>query len=447
MDLQQYIKDKYDGASDWFVTYVNEVHNQIKVQGVMDKKEYLNGNHAILQRQPFKYKGKEISPKKIVLQYAKTLLNFQKSYLLQNPITLTGDDRVVQQYQRVSRKAKYNRLNQKILDKVLKYGECAEYVYMDNGVIQSKVIDPSEFFPLYSHNNELLAVIEAFMSDGIEYYTIYDKNTVTEYSNEGGELRLIGRYNSLSGLPIVYHNDNEMSETEGRSLLDDWISILDNMESIISKYADATEKFLDPIFINVGQQLKGDGLPTDIVGKGINLDDGGDAKYLQAQLDYKSFEVEYQNLMQSLLDISSTPAVSMNKTDISNLSETSIKLLYSLANIQAGQNEVFMRQGIEERFDKIRTLLGYKGITFSDDKYDTLDMQFQYATPSNDTEVIGNIETLREMGGYSLQSVLEKSPYVSDVQQELERLSKENNNDVDSADENVNGGKDEKVGK
>jgi len=446
MDLQQYIKEKYDGQSDWFVTFVHEVYNQQRVMDVMAKKEYLNGNHKILQREPYKYNGKEFHPRKIVMSYAKTLLNFQRAYLLQNPITLTGNDRIVKQFQKVNKQGKYNKTNQKILDKVLKYGQVAEYVYMDNGVIKSKVIDSSEGYPLYDHNNQLIAYVQAFMSDGIDYYTVYEKDYVSEYDNNGGELRLTGRYNNLSGLPIVYHNQNEESETEGKSELDDWISILDNMEDLISKYTDSFYKFMNPIPVAIGQELKGEGLPTQVVGGGITLEDGSDFKLVGNGLDYQTFEGIYKTLLQALLDTSQTPAVSMNKTDISNLSETSIKLLYTLANIKAGQNELFMREGIEERFEKIRTLLGYKGIKFSDDMFDSLDIVFQYAMPSNDKEIIENLQSLRDMGAISLESLLSHSPMTTDVQMELQKIMNEDNSGTVSTDEEENTSTDETVG-
>ncbi len=434
-ELSQYIKQKYDGKSDWFVEEVNTVHNQQRVVDVQNKKDYLNGQHAIQNKQSYKYNGKTFEPTKIVLQYAKTLLNFQKAYLLQNPITLTGDESVVKRYQRVLRKGKYDRFNQKVLDKVLKYGQVAEYVYIHNGTIKSKLINSDEFVPVHNENNDLIAVIEAFIHDGISYYIVYDEEYVTRYDDNGGELRLIERNPSLSGLPIVYHNDSELSEVEGRSELDDWISVLDNLESILSKYAEATEKFLDPIFVNVGQQLKGDSLPADMVGKGINLDDGGDAKYLQAKLDSQSFETLHQTLLQSLLDISQTPAVSMNKTDISNLSEVSIKLLFQLADIKAGMNEQFMREGIEERFDKIRKLLALQGTNINEEKYDTLDMVFQYATPQNDSEVIEQLQQLRDMKAISLESLLGHSPMTTDVQSELDKIKDEG---IDKEDVEVN---------
>jgi len=183
--LQQYIKEKYNDPY-WFVEFVNEIHNQQRVQDVVAKKEYLNGSHAILKRQSYKYNGKEFHPRKIVLQYAKTLLNFQKAYLLQYPVTLTGDKKVIEEFSKVNKKAKFDRTNIKLLDKVLKYGMCAEYLYIDNGVIKSKILDPSEFYPLYDHEQNLIAVVEAYIVDGISYYTVFTDKTVEKYSDAGG---------------------------------------------------------------------------------------------------------------------------------------------------------------------------------------------------------------------------------------------------------------------
>lgn len=426
MSLEQYINNKYEGAKYWFVEEVSNLQNQQRVQDTIDKKEYLNGDHAILHKASYKYNGKEFTPRKIVLQYAKTLLNFQKAYLLQNPITLTGEEAVITAFQKVNRKAKYNRLNLKLLDKLLKYGQVAEYVYINNGVIKSKLIDPSEGYPVYNAENELIAFVEAFVSDAITYYVVYTEATVAKYDNAGGELRVTEQYSNLSGLPVVYSNDNELLEVEGKSELDDWISILDSMEDLISKYTDSFYKYMNPIPVSIGQQLKGEGLPASVVGGGITLDDGSDFKLVSNGLDYQSFESLYKTLLQSLLDTSQTPAVSMNKTDISNLSEVSIKLLFQLADIKAGMNEQFIREGLEQRFDKIRRLLELQGINIDNDDYDSLDVVFQYAKPSNDKEMIENIKELRDMGAISLESILEKSPLTTDVRMELDKIVREN---------------------
>lgn len=426
MKLQKYIQEYYNGHPNWFMEEVKTVSNQQRINQILDVKEYLSGKHSILLRQPEMYNGKTFYPRRIVLQYANTILNFQTAYLCKNPITLTGNENVIKTYQQVQKQGGYDRINFNILDKVVKYGQVAEYVYLDDdGIIKSKLFDPADSYPVYNDEGQLIAFIEFYTIGGVDHYTLFTEEQVAKFNNKGGRLSLEAQYANLSGLPIVYHTQNELSATEGRSELADWLSILDAMEDLISKYTDGFYKFMNPIPVAIGQQLTGQGLPTDIAGGGLTLDDGSDFKMVGNNLDYKTFDTLYKTLVQSLLDISSTPAVSMNKTDISNLSEVSIKLLFSLANIKAGFNEMFMRAGMEQRFNKIRQLLTFKGITFTDDEYDTLDVVFHYAMPSNDKEIIDNLKQLHEMGAISLESILSHSPYTTDVQMEMEKIKGE----------------------
>ncbi|RIJ65359.1 phage portal protein [Rummeliibacillus sp. POC4] len=402
-------------------------------QDIHSKKEYLDGSHAILNSPSYNYNGKLYSPRKIVVSYAKTLLNFQKSFLLSKPVVYTGKERVVKAINEINRKGKMDRINVKILHNLLSYGEAYEYLYIQDGKIKSRIIDTEEGYPLYDHNNELMAFVQSYVNDGISYYIVYTPDKVYEYSNEGGELHLIGEYTNLSGLPIIYKTDNELSHIKGKSELDDWIFILDEIENVLSKFTDTVYKNMNPIPVVSGQELKGNGIATNIVGQGVQLDDGSEFKFASIQLDVEAFNALYDKLIQTLFDISSTPNVAMNKAEIANVSETSIRILYSLANVKAKINENYLRDGLEERLNKYRVLLSYLGKNFTDNEFETLDIQFSYDVPSNDTEVINNLKTLYEMKSMSLESVLEKSPYINDSVQELERIHKstaENNDNV-----------------
>lgn len=427
MSIDQYIREQHDANPEWFVEECNSVANMQRINNIIDIKEYLSGNHAILQTPSYMYNGREFTPRKIVLQYAKNVLNFSTSYLLSHPITLTGQDSVVKEYKKVYKKGKYDRIDFDVLSQITKYGTAFEYVYYDeNKEIKSKLIDPADSYPVFDDENNYIAFIEHYTtSDNVSYYIVYYPDKVQKYWTKDGQLKLAGEYGNLSGLPIVYKNQNELDSTTGRSDLEDIVTIIQSMEELLSKFADSFHKHHNPIPVVIGQQLKGEGINPNVVGTGIVLDDGSDFKMVSNQLDYRSFETIYKTLMTTLLDISSVPGVSMGKVDISNLSEVSIKLLFSLADIKASMNEKYMRDGMEQRFDKIRKLLELKGIRISDDAFDSLGIVFQYARPQSAKEVIDNLKVLSDMGAISIESILERSPYTNDVSQELERL-KEN---------------------
>ncbi|KYD26206.1 phage portal protein [Geobacillus sp. B4113_201601] len=435
MNLKEYIKEKYEGRSDWFVEEVQSVTNQQRVMNVMNLKNYLNGQHKILQKPNEKFGGKEYVPRKIVLNHALTLTNFQVSFLLQNPVTIIGKERIVKEYQKINRQGKYDRLNYRIMDKMIKFGQVYEYVYLDKNVIRSKLIDATEGFPVWNDVNEMIAFIQAYMVDGIDYYIVYSEDVVEVYDNKGGELRMTGRFANLSGLPIIYKTMNEINENEGKSELENWISILDSLEDLTSRAVDAYYKYITGIPVITGQQLKGEGLP-DVIGAGLVLDDGASFEFVSNKFDSQAFDTLYETLLNALYTVAHMPAIAVGRTDISNVSTEAVRILYQLAMMKAVQNEQFMREGIEQRFERIRRLLAYKGVTFTDDEFVSLGLVFQYALPSSDKEIIENMKALREMGGISIHTMLEQNPYVHDVQQELTRLKEENDTTYSSGVDN-----------
>lgn len=430
MDLTQYIKAKYKNNETWFLEEVNSVHNQLRFQDVQQKKDYLEGAHNILKRDSFHYNGQIVEPRKIVLNMAKTILAFQTQFLLKHPVNITGDEEMVEEFQVVNKLGRFNEKNIEILSRLLKYGNVYEYVYLDKkGYISSKVINSDAGTPVYNQHNEMIAFVESYVFDGISYYVVYTDDKVQEWDNVGGTLKLTAQYPNLSGLPVAYISANEHSDVEGKSQLDDFIVILDNMEDLISKTVDGLYKMINPVPYVVGQQLKGS-IPKDIVGAGIYLDDGGAFGYASAQIDAKAFDTLYTQLYQSLLDISMTPSVSMGRAEISNVSEQSVRLLFSLASVKAGMNEQALRKGMYERWNRVRSLLLYKGVQIDDKAWSTFELLFTYDLPSNNAEVIGNLRALREMGALSMESLLEQSPMTTDVGQEMVRIQNEKGNEA-----------------
>lgn len=427
MNIQEYIKIVHNGNTEWFIDEVDNFVNQKRILDVIRKREYLDGKHAILNRGVENYNGTPYEPRKVILQYGKKVIELETTYLLKNPLTLTGKDDIVSDFKNVYKKGKYNKVDFDILNHIVKYGNAYEYIFMNKyGNIQSKLIQPENAYPIYNDELEMIAFVEYYTSLESDFYIVYYENRVEKYSNVGsGELKLISTFKNVSGLPIHYRNDNEMDLIFGKSDLDDFINIIDSMEDILSKFSDSFYKHHNPIPVVIGQQLVGEGLNPHLVGGGINLDDGADFKMVSNELNHQAFEVIYKTLKQELINISSTPAVSLNNADVSNLSETSMKILYQLADMKAGINEKYLREGLEQRIEKIILLLNRMGKSYDEKTIESLEMVFHYARPINETDVIENIVKLYEMGAISLESILDIAPLVSDSQRELERINRQ----------------------
>lgn len=422
--INEFISE-YGYKNDWFVEFVNDTMNQQRVMKVLDVKEYLAGEHLINKRPPEMFNNKPFIPRKIVLSYAKRLLEFGTAYLIGNKVTLTGNEKVVNAVSAIYKNG-YDKINFDIVHNVNRFGNAYEYTYIKDGKITSKLIDAADSFPVIDSENEYVAFVESYTTaNNVSVYNVYYPDRVEKYSNAGGDLHYKGTYNNLTGLPVIYKNDNPIDDVFGRSDLEDYMSILDSMEDLISKSIDGFYKFCQGIPVITGQQLKGDGLPTEIVGGGLVLDSDSTFDFKQNKFDHAAFETLYKHLMTSLLDVSCTAGVVLGKVDISNLSEVSIKLLFSLSNLKAMMTEKFIREGMKQRHNKFRRLLEMQGNRFTDREWDTLDVAFQYAMPQSEKDIIDNLSKLRDMGAISIQSILEQAPYVTDVNSEMIRLGEE----------------------
>lgn len=431
MNLRKYIDFYYNGDEHWFEDEVNKTIHQERIKNMINIQEYLTGKHSIKCRSDEHYNGRIFKTRKICLQYIKPILNFEVSFLLKNPVTLTATDKdTLQVFKNIYMTSRYNNLDFKILDKLIKYGQVFEYVYLDEDEqIKSKLILPQDSYPVFDDMGNYIAFIEHYTisSSGISYYNIYTENEVLTYDDFGGEgIRKIGQHINLSGLPIMYKTQNELDEKQGRSDLEDYVDVLDNMEDLLSKYMDSFYKFLNPIPVMKGTKLnigsKGEGaINPAVVGNVLQLDDGSDFDLVTNNMDYKSLNELWGILKQSLLDISMTPSISLNNTDVSNLSEVSIKLLFSLAEIKGCINQQYLKEGFVERWSKIKKLLNIKGISLKGN----IDCNFEMSVPQNEKEIIENLKLLREINGISLETLLAKTPYVYDVAGELTRIQTE----------------------
>lgn len=428
MSLQKYILDKYDGKSDWFVEEVATSWQYNRVINALDNREYLAGNHKIKKRIDEVHNNKVFKTKKMCLQYAKTLLEFETAFLLKKPTTLISNDLdALEQYKTVYREGKYNKLDYKILQSMVKYGEIYEYVYIDdNKRIKSMLFNAEDSFPIYDHTGAMIGFINFYIFDGISYYTIYSEHTVEEWTDRGGDLHRTGIYKNASGLPIAYILSSELDELVGQASFREYIDILDGLEELISKNFDAFYKFLSPTPIFKGSKLtqKDGGINEDVVGFSLQITEDSDFAYKTATMDYQTFKEMYKVLKQSLLDISMTPGVSMNSQEISNVSETSIKMLYSMAEIKGAMNSIHLEEGFEKRFGKIKKLLRMTDKEVKEDAY--ISCQFNYNIPQNEKEIVENINTLT--GGKQVMSIdraIEVNPYTLDVNNETKLLQED----------------------
>lgn len=423
--LEKYVGDNYNGEDDWVTQEVAQPWHVNRIQKILEVKEYLSGRHKILNRPDETYNGNYYNTRKIILQLPKTLCNFETSFLLKNPVTLTSENAdTLDVYKSVYRKGRFNSTDYKLLDRMVKYGEVYEYLYLDNGVIKSRIIPPEDSYPVFDNTGSMIAFIEHYMISGISYYTLYEDDSVSKFDNEKtNDVVMTARYSNLSGLPIQYKTLNELDNEAGRSSIEDYVTIVDALEDLLSKYTDALHKYISGIPVMTGEKLKvgkkGEGkIDPNAVGYVLQLEMGSEFDIVQNKMDSQSFRSIYSNLMNHILLASQTPAIALNQQELSNISESSIRMTYSLATVKARANQDSMMDGFVIRWAQMKQLLQLQKV-FVDDE---IDCNFEYDIPFNSKQIIEDVTTLKEHDLISTETALSRIPYVYDVTSELEKL-------------------------
>lgn len=449
MNLQEYIKEYYGNVTYWFVSEVCQQQHIDRINKVVELKSYLDGERP-KDGNLINIDGRWIAPTRIKLNFASILLDHNVSFLMKNPVTLIcGDDaETLKEYQNVYKKGRFKRIDTKLYENMKSCGQAFEYLYFDaKNNIQSKVLLPECSYPIYTDTGNYVCYINHYMTTNyIEYYTLYFPDRVEEYSSLSGKVTLLKTSVNYSGLPIAYRLPKKSNILDGKSDVEDWKQIIDNMEKLTSKYQDALYKFITGIPILIGGKLSitkdGKGaVDSSVVGHVMQLQEGSEFEFKQNKTDYQSMKLLHDTLFNYLLISSCVPAVSMNAQDVSNLSETSIRMMYQLAILKSGVDSQNMLDGFCIRWEQMRNMLESNKIYVDGD----IDCEFQMEIPQNAKEVIENLRTLREISGISFDAMLAKSPYTNDVVGEKEKILDEqaedeiNLDNVDTTDTTIEG--------
>lgn len=396
---------------------------------VIKIKRHLQREHSVLNRaaEKFTFKNKEFIPAAIVLQGIKTVINFHTAYLVGNPVTITGTPAAVEFINKIYRKGIYSKTDWKILSELMTYGNAFEYVYLDgDGTIKSKVFRNSDSYPIYDSNMNYTHFVEYWKNpaDNVEYFNIYYPTHVDTYVKG----RLVSSKTNFTGLPIHYTTmDKAKYDQYGDSMVLDLIPIQDKIEGLLSKLDDAiTTLSLNPVGVVKGNRItETDMINTNISGAVLNLDVDADFKYANAEMDYNNIKYELDQLYQQFNMIAAIPSSILGQSNIANVSENSMSMVYQLTENRGKQNMNSLIEGFRQRWNHIRTLMQIYDKTIPDDDFDSLNVSFNINKPTDTKQNMENIKTQFEIGAISKRTVMELSPYTTDSAQELQRLEDE----------------------
>lgn len=419
--LNEYIKT-FDNPRLWFREEVNKPKHRARITNVIENKRYLDGCHDVLSREDSYYKGKMLTSRKTVIQYLKTILGFHATYLFGKPVTLTGDEQTVKRFNEIYRTGNYDTIDYQILDRVNKFGDAYECVYIQDMQIKSKILDSADCFPVYNDFGEYLCLIEHWrdIQTNVSYWNIYYPSTVERWCDDGNadNVHMYKSDINVCGLPIHYHSFSDKDYNFGESIITDLKPLLDELEDIYSKFGDAIYvNSLNPLPVSTGVRLDS-AVPADAAGYVLNMELGSEFKVVSTTMDNPNIKFYIESLKTMINEIACIPAV-LSNAEVANISEMSMKMLFHLSTIKAMENEKWLTMGMQERFKKWRNLLSMMGQGVSGEY---VGVEFNLNQPIDTKELFENLRQMYDMGAISRLTIQEKSDLIKDTSVEMERI-------------------------
>ncbi len=413
------------GDKMWFETEIDKIRYADRIRRVKKIDSYLAREHKVLERPDFQFKGHTYETAKIVLQTLKSIVKFHSSFICGEPVSITGDKEFVSALNKIYRKGDYIEADLKIARDLISYADAFEYVYLDeDNKIRSKIIKNTDAYPLYDAEGKYYCFVENWTDSDtrLSYSNVYYPDRVEIYKGR----ELVDTKENLTGLPIWYSSlDKTKYDNFGDPFLLDLIPIMDSVENLLSKLDDAvTTLSMNPFGVVSGQRIKSE-IPKDIVGVTLNLEDGGSFNYANATMDKDSIKLELDYLIQQFYAVACVPSSILGQSNVANVSETSITMLYQQTSNFNRQFITEMTKGFMQRMEYIRKLMEIQGQTVTDEVFDSINFLFNVSKPVDNEANMNNMKIQYDCGAISKQTIIDKSPYTTDTALELQRLQDE----------------------
>jgi len=413
----------------WFMDEIRKPEHTARIGEVFRIREYLLRKHDILQRHDMEFKDGHFTTSKMVFNTIKSIVEAHTSYVIGRQVSISGDPQIAADFNHLYKKGRYPKIDYELTSDLYKFGNAFEYVFLDGDTIRSKVIANEDAFPVYDDNYNYTHFIEHWKdrdAGGDQHYIVYYPEKVETYLNH----RLIDTKPNLTGLPIHYASLDK-TDVFGDGLVADLIPIMDAIEYLMSMLDDAAICLsLNPIGVVQGKRIDSK-IPKDVVGPVLNLEDKSesDFKWAASTLDSDSVQLLLEHLIQQFYAVACIPASMYGQSNISNVSEVSLKYLFSQTDNKAQKTIQSLTDGMFQRFEYFRKLQELRSVhkKYTDEEFDSLNVSFNVSRPVDTNSLMTDLKLQQEMGAISKRTIMEKSPYTTDVSLELQRIEGEGN--------------------
>ena len=410
-----------DASTEFSTKLIQELIAEHKeyIEAYKELKDFYTGNHAILKQ---KAKDKYKPDNRLVVNFAKYIVDTFNGYFIGNPVSLFHEDKAVNDYLAYIDGYNDQADNNAELSKICSiYGHGFELVFNDeNSEIGITYMTPIDGFVVYDNtiqNKPLFACHYGLNDNDEEVGYFYTKEAVYQFATVSGAYTIVEETPNVFGdIPMIEYLENE----ERQSIFENVKTLINAFNKALSEKANDVEYYADAYLKVLGAEIDEKTLQTLRDTRIINV--SGDDTLTVEFMTKPSADGTQENLLERLQKLIFEISMVANISDENFGDSSGIALRYKLQSMDnlAKSKERKFQSGMSRRY---RLISNYPTSKIGENEWVNIQYKFTRNVPANLAEEADIAQTLS--GIVSEETQVSVLSIVQNAKEEVQRKNEE----------------------
>ena len=410
-----------DASTEFSTKLIQELISEHKeyIEAYKELKDFYTGNHAILKQ---KAKDKYKPDNRLVVNFAKYIVDTFNGYFIGNPVSMFHEDKTVNDYLAYIDGYNDQSDNNAELSKICSiYGHGFELVFNDeNSEIGITYMTPIDGFVVYDNtiqNKPLFACHYGLNDNDEEVGYFYTKEAVYQFATVSGAYTIVEETPNVFGdIPMIEYLENE----ERQSIFENVKTLINAFNKALSEKANDVEYYADAYLKVLGAEIDEKTLQTLRDTRIINV--SGDDTLTVEFMTKPSADGTQENLLERLQKLIFEISMVANISDENFGDSSGISLRYKLQSMDnlAKSKERKFQSGMSRRY---RLISNYPTSKIGENEWVNIQYKFTRNVPANLAEEADIAQTLS--GIVSEETQVSVLSIVQNAKEEVKRKNEE----------------------
>lgn len=410
-----------DAATEFSTALIQQLISEHKehIEAYNELKDFYKGNHAILKQ---KEKDKYKPDNRLVVNFAKYIVDTFNGYFIGNPVSLFHENETVNDYLAYIDGYNDQADNNAELSKICSiYGHGFELVFNDeNSEVGITYMAPIDGFVVYDNtiqNKPLFACHYGLNDNEEEAGYFYTKDTIYQFAVVSGACKIVEETANVFGdIPMIEYIENE----ERQSIFENVKTLINAFNKALSEKANDVEYYADAYLKVLGAEIDESTLQSLRDSRIINV--SGDDALTVEFMTKPSADGTQENLLERLQKLIFEISMVANISDEHFATTSGIALRYKLQpmdNLARGKERKF-QSGMSRRY---RLISNYPTSKIGENEWINIQYKFTRNVPANLAEEADIAQTLS--GIVSEETQVGVLSIVQNAKEEVRRKNEE----------------------